>query len=126
MPSLSRFSGNVALITGVIVLGLSGLVSAQDKGATPTAQQAQFFKEKVKPLLEANCLKCHGAAPKVKGGLFINSRAGILKGGDSGPAVSLKQADKSLLLIAISHADEDLQMPPKKKLGKEEAGILTQ
>jgi len=126
MPSLPHISGNVLLFASLAMLGWSGLAFGQDKDAAPTARQTQFFNEEVKPLLEAHCFKCHGATKKVKGGLSIRNRADLLEGGDSGPAASLKQADKSLLLEAISFTNEDLQMPPKNKLGKEEVAVLTQ
>ena len=66
-----------------------------------SAQQVDFAKE-VYPVLESNCFKCHGGK-KVKGGLHLDSRAGIMKGGDSGKAVDLKRPTKSLLFEAINY-----------------------
>jgi hypothetical protein len=116
---LLRCGGFLVLCAG-LSLAFTSPISAQ------TATQAKFFKEKVKPLLESRCFKCHGAKPKLKGKFSVASRAAILKGGDSGPGVSLTKPASSLLLEAIGYADEDLQMPPKEKLPKHELDILNQ
>ena len=63
------------------------------------------------------CFPCHGGK-KVSGGLKVGSRAALLKGGDSGPAVVPFDFQSSLLGRAISHADESLKMPPSKKLAE--------
>ena len=74
-----------------------------------------FFESKVCPVLAGTCVKCHGAL-KVSGGLRLDSRDAMLKGGESGPAVVPGDADKSLLIQAIRHDDESLEMPPGKLL----------
>ena len=52
------------------------------------AQQLEFFERKVRPLLVDNCYSCHSsAAQKNNGGLLLDSRAAMLKGGDSGEAI---------------------------------------
>ena len=101
------------------------LAPAAMADAPATEQELLFFESRVRPILETACFKCHGAEPKIKGGLRLTSRAAILKGGDTGPAVSLEDPAKSLLLKAISYKDEDLQMPPKEQLPKEKIAILT-
>jgi len=75
-----------------------------------------FFEQHVRPVLVENCYKCHSAqAEKVKGGLLLDTRDGLLKGGDTGPAIVPGDPDKSLLIKAIRYTDENLQMPPKNK-----------
>ncbi|MCH7990591.1 MAG: PSD1 domain-containing protein, partial [Planctomycetes bacterium] len=86
-------------------------------------QSLEFFQKQVKPILQANCFSCHGGKKNVKGGLRLTSREGILKGGDSGPAVSEKDPDESLLLEAINY--QDYEMPPKGKLPQKQIEILT-
>jgi len=82
-----------------------------------TPKQEQFFEAKIRPVLVTHCGKCHAStALKLRGGLRLDSRAGLRKGGDSGPAIIPGQPDESLLLRAIRYRDEDLQMPPKGKL----------
>jgi mono/diheme cytochrome c family protein len=87
-----------------------------------TLEQNAFFTEKVKPLLEQHCVRCHGGA-KPKGGLRLTSREHVLAGGDSGPAVSLESPAESLLIQAINY--DGYEMPPSGKLPKEQIEILT-
>ncbi|MBI5757273.1 MAG: PSD1 domain-containing protein [Planctomycetales bacterium] len=82
-----------------------------------------FFESKVRPLFVEHCLECHGEK-KQKGGLRLDSKAGWQKGGDSGPAISPGKPDASRLLKAVRYEDEDLQMPPKKKLSDTEIAVL--
>ncbi len=81
------------------------------------AREETFFESKIRPVLVEKCYSCHSKnATKVKGGLLLDSRAGVLKGGDSGPAIDLKEPQKSKILIALSYENPDLSMPPKGKL----------
>jgi hypothetical protein len=80
----------------------------------PTAQQAEFFERSVRPLLAENCWKCHGSK-KQMGGLRLDSRAAVLRGGDSGPSVRVGDPGQSLL-IQVIHRSGELKMPPKKPL----------
>ena len=88
----------------------------------PTAEQARFFRTEVLPILKSNCFQCH-AGEKVKGGLHLDSRAGLLKGGRSGAVVDHESPAASLLVEAINY--ESLEMPPKRKLGKSQIDTLT-
>jgi len=82
----------------------------------PNGAGAEFFEKHVRPVLVENCYKCHSAqAEKVKGGLRLDTRDGLLKGGDSGPAIVPGDPERSLLIKAIRYTDDDLQMPPKGK-----------
>ena len=94
--------------------------------AKPTAKQQAaytFFENEVYPLLNKNCFKCHSAATKIRGKLRLDHRAGVLKGGDTGPAVSLKEPAKSLLLEAINY--KSYEMPPTGKLPAKEIAVFT-
>jgi mono/diheme cytochrome c family protein len=102
------------VLLAVMVGGVSYLsMSHAAVGIDPA--QAKFFADEIKPILEANCLKCHGGE-KIKGGLQLTDHESLLKGGDAGPAITPDQLSKSLLLKAIGYGDADLQMPPKQKL----------
>ena len=92
--------------------------------AKADAEGAKFFDTEVETVLKAQCERCHGDE-KQKGGLRLDSREAILKGGDSGPAVNLDKPDDSLLLKAISYDHEDLQMPPSKKMAQSQIETLT-
>ncbi len=81
------------------------------------------FENHVRPLLVEKCQSCHGE--KAKGGLRLNSREALLKGGDSGPAMEPGRPDKSLLVKAIEYTGE-IRMPPKGKLSAGEIEKLKQ
>ncbi len=84
--------------------------------AEPDAQGIEFFEQKIRPLLADHCYQCHSAqAEKLKGGLYLDTRAGVLKGGDTGPAIIASDPEKSLLIQAVRYTDEHLRMPPKDK-----------
>src|SRR5205085_6112386 len=84
---------------------------------------ADFFEKQVRPILVHRCQKCHsGADPK--GSLSLESRAGVLTGGDSGPAIVPGNIGDSLLVDAINYG-ETFQMPPKSKLPDTEIAALT-
>lgn len=77
------------------------------------AEGLRYFREKIEPVLVSECYECHSSrAEKVKGGLRLDSRAAMLEGGDTGPAVVPGEVDASLLILAIRHED-GLAMPPK-------------
>jgi hypothetical protein len=86
---------------------------------SPTPEGIAFFEKKIRPVLAEKCYKCHSAdSEKVKGGLRLDTRAGLLQGGDSGPAIVPGELKSSLLIKALHYTDEDLAMPPKKEGGK--------
>src|SRR5262249_46140493 len=76
-----------------------------------------FFETKVRPVLARTCVKCHGA-PKASGGLRLDSREAMLRGGEGGPAIVPGDPGHSRLIQAVEHADESLEMPPGKLLPK--------
>ncbi len=74
----------------------------------------RFFREKVEPVLKEACYRCHSEqADEVQGGLLLDSRASLLRGGDSGPALVAGKSGESLLIQAIRH-EAGLAMPPNK------------
>jgi Protein of unknown function (DUF1553)/Protein of unknown function (DUF1549)/Planctomycete cytochrome C len=90
-----------------------------------SAEQLEFFESKVRPLLVERCYECHSEKTKVpKGGLRVDSRAWLLKGGDSGPTVDEKNLAKSLFIDVINYG-ESFQMPPKSKMKPDEIAALT-
>ncbi|MGL6094179.1 MAG: DUF1549 domain-containing protein, partial [Fimbriiglobus sp.] len=88
------------------------------------ADPAEHFEKKVRPLLLDHCGKCHGLEPKkIKGGLTLTTRAGLLEGGEAGPAVVAGKPTESLLIQSVKY-DGDLKMPPKGKLRDDEIAAL--
>jgi len=85
----------------------------------------EFFEKRVRPVLVERCYECHSPqAKKLKGNLLLDTKAGVLKGGDLGPSIVPGDPDKSLLVKAVRYTDNDLKMPPKKPLGPEEVADL--
>ncbi|GAB4156145.1 MAG: PSD1 and planctomycete cytochrome C domain-containing protein [Planctomycetaceae bacterium] len=107
------------LIQLVLFVGFASFVQAADQ--KPTAEELAFFEKKIRPVLVQHCYSCHSAkaakTQKLKGGLLLDSRAGIRKGGESGPAVVPGDVKKGELLPALKH--ETFEMPPKGKLPKQ-------
>src|SRR5580704_17857556 len=92
-------------------------VLAQGNASSSDQQQLRFYESKVRPILVAHCSKCHSGEPKkTKGGLNLDSRAGWLKGGDSGAAVAPGAPEKSILFKAVNYQSENLRMPPDGKI----------
>ncbi len=99
----------VSLRVLAICLGL--LTGPLFAASAITADQAAFFESRIRPVLAQDCYECHNSKGKAKGGLILDHRDALLKGGSSGPAIVPGNADASLLIQAIRHEDEDLQMP---------------
>ncbi|HEY1376993.1 MAG TPA: DUF1549 domain-containing protein, partial [Gemmataceae bacterium] len=100
-----------------LLLPVLVLLPATTPAAAADPAGAEFFETKVRPILADHCFGCHSAtAAKLKGGLRLDSRAGVLRGGDTGPAAVAGDPAKSRLVAAINYTDVDLQMPPKGKL----------
>jgi hypothetical protein len=85
--------------------------TAPSAAATPVDDA--FFLTRVEPVLRESCHACHShSAERIRGGLVLDSRSGLLQGGSSGPAIVPGDPAKSLLIQAVRHDDPDLQMPP--------------
>lgn len=112
-----RFSSILKIgIMGLVVAGGAGRARANDEGVA-------FFERQVRPLLVKHCYECHSAqSPTPKGGLLLDTRAGWMMGGESGPAIVPNDVQGSLLLQAVRY--ETYEMPPKGKLSTAEIGVL--
>ena len=101
----------------LMLLGISSVAEAAD----PNRKGLDFFEAKIRPVLVEHCYECHSAGAlgknNLKGGLFLDSRDGSRKGGESGPAVVPGKPDESLLITALKH--DSFKMPPKGKLPDE-------
>ena len=105
------------LLVATLVAGAGRVAPAEEAGfdASPAA---------IRLLLSSRCGKCHDEG-LAKGGLSLASAAGLLAGGDSGPAIVPGRPEESLLLAAVGYADDRVQMPPDGKLSKTEIASLT-
>ena len=93
-----------------------------------SAPADEFFENKVRPVLAGHCYKCHSDQfGKSKGGLKLDSKEAVAKGGDSGPVVDLENPADSLLMKAVRRKDEVVSaMPPDAPIDKEQIKILEQ
>src|SRR5256885_17257861 len=90
----------------------------------PPANHEIDFSKEIKPIFEASCIKCHGRG-RDKGGLRIDTRETLLKGGDSGLAIVRGKSSESLLIALVQGIDPDNIMPKKgTRLTAEQIGLL--
>jgi hypothetical protein len=96
-----------------------GLCQAtNDSDANGSAEKLVFFENKIRPVLVEHCYACHSQEAvtkgKLKANLFLDSREGMVRGGDTGPSIVPGKPNDSLLLKALHY--EDYEMPPSGKL----------
>ncbi|QDU92670.1 PSD1 and planctomycete cytochrome C domain-containing protein [Lignipirellula cremea] len=85
------------------------------RGEAPKANDLAFFENKIRPVLVKHCYECHAADSAELGGkLLLDSRSGMQKGGESGPAIVSGKPDESLLVQALRY--DGVEMPPEKPL----------
>ena len=109
-PTIARRSAAAAICLGLLCL--AGMAGAQ----------SELYTRQVQPILEQNCYGCH--TTKMRGGLRLDSRESMLKGGASGPAVVPGKPDASLIYQAISYKNADLKMPPKGPLSSDDVATI--
>jgi hypothetical protein len=84
-------------------------------GIKPGARR--FIEDRIQPILVDACYECHSTETgKHKGGLTLDSKVGLLRGGNSGAGVVPHTLEDSMIWLAVSWSDPDLEMPPEKKL----------
>ncbi|QDT37719.1 PSD1 and planctomycete cytochrome C domain-containing protein [Stratiformator vulcanicus] len=100
-----------------VVAGLAAVMNLNSAAADETDAGLRFFEAKIRPALIKHCYECHSTeSGKAKGGLRVDTRDALLRGGEGGPAVVAKSTTRSLLYEAILYEDGGYQMPPKGKL----------
>lgn len=111
---MSRYAGT---IRSLLALGIVALLAAQ-LSAQSADEGLAFFEKSIRPVLVQHCYECHSAAAAEKGklqaGLLLDSKQGVLAGGESGPVIVAGDPDKSLLVGALKY--ESYEMPPKGRL----------
>ena len=96
--------------------------------ATPAPNTVEFYTQRVQPILNANCYRCHGGFNH-RGGLSLATRAGMLRGGHDGTVLVPGDATKSLIVRLIRHegpANDPMPMPPKGKISDADIAVVTQ
>ncbi len=118
MLSLMSIRGRTIHWAFLLTLCRLSVASADEVSPKFSDEDIRFFETKIRPVLVKQCYSCHSVAAakanKLKGGLRVDSRAALLLGGESGPAIIPGDGEKSLLLEAIRY--DSLQMPPDGKL----------
>ncbi|HUE74967.1 MAG TPA: PSD1 and planctomycete cytochrome C domain-containing protein [Pirellulaceae bacterium] len=117
-----NFTRRATILLGLATLGLLA-AAASSRAAEPTPEQEKFFEEKVRPVLVANCFKCHSDKAQ-KGDLRLDSAEAAMAGGESGVVIVPGKPEESLLVEAINY--QSLEMPPDGKLGEEAVAALTE
>ena len=88
-----------------------------------TDDQLRFFEERVRPVLAEHCYTCHShEAERVKGGIYLDSRAGVIDSFAAEPG----DVANSLMIEAVHYADPTTQMPPAGKLADADIAALEQ
>jgi hypothetical protein len=115
LPALAAAAG--VLLLGALALSPAGAAAGDDPPAGPADVRADVWR-----IVEKKCLRCHNNRDK-GGQLDMSSRASMLEGGASGPALVVGEADKSLMIDLV---DFD-EMPPRKeqpRVEKDELKLL--
>lgn len=114
MPRL--FPICVVLLTLVLAVRIDR-VWADEKEPALSPKAAKFFESKIRPVLIKECYSCHSQdAEEIGGKLLLDTRQGMLKGGESGPLWMDNDPQKSLLVQALNH--QDIEMPPEGPLNE--------
>src|SRR5579862_9115430 len=98
------------LALAISLLAVQGAMADGKVKAPPPTVDAAFFIARIQPLLQKNCLGCHGVGARLSG-LDLRSRASALQGGTRGPAITPGSAQKSLLYKLVSGVRAP-SMPP--------------
>src|SRR6185369_7990657 len=117
-----RLLGYCVVTGGSFIWVLASTAHGQQKQLPP--EQVEYFEKSVRPILANHCLECHGPE-KHKASLRLDSRATMMSGGVSGPAIVPGSPKDSLLINAIHYVDNP-KMPPTGKLGDTEIAVLTE
>ena len=121
--TLSR-AGSLVLAALPLTFQIAAEARQTPAAAQSVAGMAEYFEANVRPVLAANCYDCH--ADERMGGLRLDSREGLLKGGKTGPAIVPGDPDKSLLIEAVRQTRDTLKMPRGGRLKPAEIDALVE
>ena len=114
--------------TGIVLMAY-GLAAGIKVNAQDDASRPEYYTTRVKPIFDANCARCHGGLNR-RGGLNLDTREGMLKGGHDGSVLVPGEPTKSLLVRLIRHEgppDDPMPMPPKRpKLSDADIAVIEQ
>lgn len=128
------FLNRSVAITLVVVASFGTALFARSSGAAQSAAQPaaeatpEYYTEHVQPIFQANCYRCH-AGLNHRGGLQLDTREGILRGGKKGVVIVPGHPEQSLLVALIRHEgpkNDPMPMPPKSKLSDTDIATVTE
>lgn len=103
-------------VAGLVLAAFTGKPSQVSAAAAPDADSLKMYNDKVVPIFQANCYRCHGGMNH-RGGLTMDTKSGMEKGGHDGKVLVSGHPEQSLLVKLIRHegpADDPMPMPPNK------------
>jgi hypothetical protein len=117
-------TGALMLAAMPLVFQIAAEARQRAAAAVPAPQSPEYFESAIRPVLAASCYDCHG--DQRMGGLRLDSREGLLKGGRSGPALVPGDPDKSLMIQAVRQTRDTLKMPKGGRLKPSEVDALVE
>src|SRR4051812_7649233 len=97
----------------VILGGMLAVLSVRSSTAVQAADEAVDFTRDIRPILQANCFRCHGPE-KQRSGLRLDRKIDAFKGGEEhGPAIVAGKSDSSPLLKMLTGKIAGKKMPPE-------------
>ena len=123
----SLYARSFALAAVVVPIFTAGFVwkAPTRVHAQEDASQPAVYTARVQPILQTNCYRCHGGSNH-RGGLNMETREGLLKGGHHGPAVVPGHPEQSWMVKLIRHegpVDDPMNMPPSPRPKLSDANI---
>lgn len=118
----TTLAATLAIVAGATLLGRT--ISAAAPQAAPSSMD--LYNTRVQPIFQANCYRCH-AGLNHRGGLQMDTQAGLMKGGHDGIVVVPGHPEQSLLVKLIRHEgppNDPMPMPPKSKLSDADIGAV--
>ncbi len=114
---------SVCKLAVILAVGAALTFISQRRGEA--AKQSDFFKQKVAPIFEANCVMCHGAGVQ-RSGLDLRSEEAVLKGGARGPAIVAGKPEISRLYRLVEHMEEPAMPLGMGKLSDADIAVIEQ
>ena len=103
------------LFTLIIAAAVSNGALTTLRAEGPSREDVTFFENRIRPVLVKHCYECHTKdSDEVGGKLLLDTRDGLLKGGETGAALVSGKPGESLLIQALRW--QDIQMPPEEPL----------
>ncbi|MDA0590871.1 MAG: PSD1 and planctomycete cytochrome C domain-containing protein [Planctomycetota bacterium] len=113
-------TSRIALSAALALAATTASFGADEpKPPAQSAEGVRYFETHIRPLLVKHCYECHGEK-KQEASLRLDTWATLMKGGDTGTPIVEGKPEQSLLLTAVKYQDPNLQMPPEKRLSKQD------